>query len=61
MLFWFAVAGSDERDESALAVLVQMFKAAEYQELSVTWPLLVFAALFFSGIITMVMTSLVMF
>ncbi|KAI8430603.1 hypothetical protein MSG28_000818 [Choristoneura fumiferana] len=53
MLFWFAVAGSDERDVSALAVLVQMFKAAEYQELNVTWPLLVFAALFFSGIITM--------
>ncbi|XP_063545721.1 sodium- and chloride-dependent neutral and basic amino acid transporter B(0+)-like [Cydia strobilella] len=54
VIFWFSVAGgSEDRDETALAVLVQMYRAAEYHSYHIIWPILVYALLFFSGIISM--------
>ncbi|XP_063634682.1 sodium-dependent nutrient amino acid transporter 1-like [Cydia splendana] len=53
-VFWLSVAGGGEdRDETALAVLVQMYRAAEYHSFHNIWPILVYALLFFSGIISM--------
>ncbi|XP_063374090.1 sodium-dependent nutrient amino acid transporter 1-like [Cydia amplana] len=53
-VFWFSVAGGGEdRDETALAVLVQMYRAAESHSFHIIWPILVYALLFFSGIISM--------
>ncbi|XP_063837949.1 sodium- and chloride-dependent glycine transporter 1-like [Ostrinia nubilalis] len=51
-LFWFAL-GAPEPDTSAAAVLEQIYRAAYERDLSIAWPLLVFAALFLSGVITM--------
>lgn len=54
VLFWFAVGGDVERDSSAAAVLELIYHVAYERDLSIVWPLLVFAALFLSGVITMV-------
>ncbi|XP_048005825.1 sodium- and chloride-dependent glycine transporter 1-like isoform X2 [Leguminivora glycinivorella] len=52
-VFWFSIAGGEDRDETALAVLVQMYRAAEDHSLDIIWPILVYALLFFSGTISM--------
>lgn len=54
LVFWFAVSGSQDPDTSSAAVLVHMYRTTEEDGLHIAWPLVVFAALFLSGIITMV-------
>ncbi|XP_059059909.1 sodium-dependent neutral amino acid transporter B(0)AT3-like [Achroia grisella] len=52
LLFWFAI-GSDDKDNSPVAVLLQIYEIANSNELRNVWPLLMFATLFLSGVITM--------
>ncbi|XP_053624653.1 sodium- and chloride-dependent glycine transporter 1-like [Plodia interpunctella] len=52
LVFWAAVGGG-HRDVTGAAALVITYQVAEDSQLSLVWPLLVFAALILSGIITM--------
>ncbi|XP_031767201.2 sodium- and chloride-dependent glycine transporter 1-like isoform X2 [Galleria mellonella] len=52
LLFWFAISNG-YKDKSAVAVLLVIYQVADENELNKVWPLLMFATLFLSGIITM--------
>lgn len=56
VVFWFGVGGAAEgpAGAGAAAVLVHMYRAADARGLALAWPLLVFATLFLSAVITMV-------
>ncbi|XP_037300939.1 LOW QUALITY PROTEIN: sodium- and chloride-dependent glycine transporter 1 [Manduca sexta] len=55
LLFWFGVspAGDVGRDTGMMAVLVETYRTADRNGLDIVWPMLIFAMLFLSGIITM--------
>ncbi|CAH0716569.1 unnamed protein product, partial [Brenthis ino] len=53
ILFWFAIGGDGDKSTSGIAVLVQIYKVAAENNLSTAWPLLTFAMLTLSGVITM--------
>ncbi|XP_013189415.1 sodium-dependent nutrient amino acid transporter 1 [Amyelois transitella] len=52
LLFWGAVGGGHS-DVTSAAVLIATYQVAEDSQLNQAWPLILFAALFLSGIITM--------
>ncbi|CAH2103298.1 unnamed protein product [Euphydryas editha] len=52
-LFWFAIGGDGDKVTGSLAVLMQIYKVAVEKNLDTAWPLLCFAMLALSGIITM--------
>ncbi|XP_046976679.1 sodium-dependent nutrient amino acid transporter 1-like [Vanessa cardui] len=53
VLFWFAIGGEGEKETGNLAVLMEIYKISVENNLSKAWPLLCFAMLTLSGIITM--------
>ncbi|XP_038216682.1 sodium- and chloride-dependent glycine transporter 1-like [Zerene cesonia] len=53
LIVWFAL-GSKENDSSAFAVIAQTYNITVVENLRAVWPLLIFATLFLSGIISMI-------
>nr|XP_034839538.1 sodium-dependent nutrient amino acid transporter 1-like [Maniola hyperantus] len=53
ILFWFAVAGSGDKEINNLAVIVQIYKVSAERNLDTVWSILMFTMLSTSGIITM--------
>ncbi|XP_047543388.1 sodium-dependent nutrient amino acid transporter 1-like [Vanessa atalanta] len=53
VLFWFAIGGEGDKETGNLAVLMEIYKVSVEKNLSKAWPLLCFAMLTLSGIITM--------
>ncbi|XP_050361153.1 sodium- and chloride-dependent glycine transporter 2-like [Nymphalis io] len=53
VLFWFAIGGEGNKETGNFAVLIEIYKVAVEKNLSKAWPLLCFAMLTLSGIITM--------
>ncbi|XP_072931491.1 sodium-dependent nutrient amino acid transporter 1-like [Epargyreus clarus] len=52
LILWYGVGGDGRRDTSIFAVIAQTFKMVEEKELKASWPPVIFAFLFLSGIIT---------
>ncbi|CAG4942537.1 unnamed protein product [Colias eurytheme] len=53
LIIWFAL-GSSDNDTSNFAVLAETYNITVNKNLSAIWPLLIFATLFLSGIISMI-------
>ncbi|KAM3968382.1 sodium- and chloride-dependent glycine transporter 1 [Aphomia sociella] len=52
MLFWFTISDGNQ-ENSSVAILLQIYQVTDANELDKVWPLLMFATLFLSGVITM--------
>ncbi|RVE51529.1 hypothetical protein evm_003799 [Chilo suppressalis] len=53
LIFWFSIGGSGNMETSSAAVIEQIYVVAVEKGLSIAWPLVAFAVLILSGIITM--------
>jgi hypothetical protein len=54
LVLWYWISGGEDMDTSAAAVLVEIYRVAQDGNFHIVWPLLAFATLFLSGVITMV-------
>ncbi|KAJ0183667.1 hypothetical protein K1T71_000090 [Dendrolimus kikuchii] len=53
LLFWFSISLPDDKDTGMVTVLVQIYATAYRNSLNKAWPLCMFATIFLSGVITM--------
>ncbi|CAH0402064.1 unnamed protein product [Chilo suppressalis] len=54
LIFWFSIGGSGNMETGSAAVIEQIYVVAVEKGLSIAWPLVAFAVLILSGIITMI-------